>query len=285
MTRTSSRAAVAAPAEDSQAAGAAAAKDVVRGGLIPGALAGAAGGLVFGAAMIELGILDTIASLVRADSSVLGFVVHMAVAVVIGAGFGVLVWFQRPEVGETVFWGLAYGAVWWFVGAVTLLPLLSGEPIAWNVDAARELVPALLGHLVYGGVAGLALVVFKSAHYRAAEAFDVGHGTVVRGLIAGLLSSLLLGSVLEDQLGVPAVSAAMTDKTRLAAWVVTLAIGAIAGVGYALLYPRASDGAGPAPHSRVGLRVPLVGRGCGDAVAAGQRRWSALVGRRCASRL
>ena len=94
--------------------------DVLRGGVIPGALAGVAGGLAFGGAMIELGTLDTVASLARADSPVLGFVIHMAVAAVIGVGFGMLVWFQRPEVGETVFWGLAYGAAWWLASIAVL---------------------------------------------------------------------------------------------------------------------------------------------------------------------
>ena len=220
--------------------------DAFRGGIIPGALAGVIGGLAFGAAMIELGILGSIASLVRAESPVLGFFIHMAVAAVIGAGFGLLVWYQRPEVGETVFWGLTYGAVWWFIGAVTLLPLLSGEPIAWDVGSARELLPALLGHLVYGGVAAFALVALQGAQYKAAGAFDVGRSAAVRGVIAGLGGGFLLGLALDDQLGVPAVSAAMTDKSRLAAWLVVLGIGALAGLGYALLYPRATDGAGPA---------------------------------------
>lgn len=220
--------------------------DVVRGAVIPGALAGVAGGLAFGAAMIELGILDSIALLVRAESPVLGFFIHMVVAAVIGAGFGLLVWYQRPEVGETVFWGLTYGAAWWFIGAVTLLPLLSGEPIAWDVDSARELLPALLGHLIYGSVAALALVALQGAQYKAAGAFNVGWSAVVRGVIAGLAGGFLLGSALEDQLGLPAISAVMTDKSRLAAWLVALSVGSLAGLGYALLYPRATDGAGPA---------------------------------------
>lgn len=220
--------------------------DLVRDGLVPGALAGMVGGLAFGAAMIELGILDSIASLVRAESAVLGFLIHMAVAAVIGAGFGLLVWHQRPEAGETVFWGLTYGALWWFVGAVTLLPLLSGEPIAWDVDSAQDLLPPLLGHLIYGAVAALALIALKGARYRAAGAFDVGRSAVVRGVLAGLVGGFLLGSTLVDQLGLPAFSASMTDKSRLVAWLVALGVGALAGLGYALLYPRATDGAGPA---------------------------------------
>lgn len=83
----------------------------IREAIVPGAIAGIVGGAVFGAAMIELGSLETIASLVRSESLVLGFVIHSVIAVAIGVGFGLLVWFQRPGTGETLFWGLAYGAV------------------------------------------------------------------------------------------------------------------------------------------------------------------------------
>lgn len=209
-------------------------------GLIPGALAGSVGGLVFGAAMIELGVLDSIASLVRANSPVLGFFVHMVVAVLIGAGFGVLVGTQRPEAGETLLWGLAYGAAWWFIGAVTLLPLLSGDQIAWEVEAARELLPALIGHLLYGVVTALAFVVIRNT-----RAPTVEPGALVRGGLAGLVASLLLGFTLESQAGLPAVSAAMTDNSRPIAWTITIIVGVLAGVGYAALFPSAGGGVGP----------------------------------------
>ncbi|MGH9157346.1 MAG: hypothetical protein ACRD1K_16245, partial [Acidimicrobiales bacterium] len=60
----------------------------IRREALPGAVAGAAGGLAFGAAMSELGVLPTVASIVRADSPAVGFAVHMAIAMIIGAGFG-----------------------------------------------------------------------------------------------------------------------------------------------------------------------------------------------------
>ena len=101
--------------------------DIVRGGLLPGALAGLVGGMVFGAAMTRLGLLPTIASLVRAESDWVEMIVHLIVAAIIGAGFGLLVWHQRCSAGETLFWGLAYGTLWWFLGPLTLLPLLLGD--------------------------------------------------------------------------------------------------------------------------------------------------------------
>ena len=85
-----------------------------RTGVLPGAIAGLVGGIVFGLAMLEVGNLPTIAQLVRVDSSAAGFIVQLAAALIIGAGFGLLVWHQRPSAGETLLWGLAYGAFWWY---------------------------------------------------------------------------------------------------------------------------------------------------------------------------
>ncbi|MGH3756915.1 MAG: hypothetical protein ACRDTB_03965, partial [Actinophytocola sp.] len=72
-----------------------------------GAVAGVAGGSVFGAAMAALGTLPTVAGLIRVESAVAGFAVHMVISVVVGALFGVLVRHQSAGAGETVFWGLS----------------------------------------------------------------------------------------------------------------------------------------------------------------------------------
>ena len=63
------------------------------GWLLWGALAGQVGGLVFGLAMLELGDLDSVASVVRSgDSLIIAVPVHLAIAAVVGAGFGAFVW-------------------------------------------------------------------------------------------------------------------------------------------------------------------------------------------------
>src|ERR1700754_1782074 len=113
--------------------------------VVSGGVAGAAGGLVFGASMAVFGALPTSAAIVHTDSAVVGFVVHMLFAVVIGAAFGLLVVRFRIRVREMLFWGLAYGAVWWFLGAQTLLPLLRGMRVDWSIGAADALLPSLIG--------------------------------------------------------------------------------------------------------------------------------------------
>ena len=60
--------------------------DVLKRIMLPGALAGLMGGLVFGAAMIQLGMLPTVASLVHTESGLTGFIIHMILAAILGVG-------------------------------------------------------------------------------------------------------------------------------------------------------------------------------------------------------
>ena len=135
--------------------------EILKGGLAPGALAGLVGGLVSGAALSRLGALPPTASLVRSDSVVAGFIFHMVIAAILGAGFGLLVWHQRSGAGETLFWGLTYGALWWFVGPLTLMSLLLLGFLAWDVHSAQEAFPSLLGYLLYGASTGLTLAALR----------------------------------------------------------------------------------------------------------------------------
>src|SRR4029450_2416676 len=98
-----------------------------------GAPAGIVGGLAFGAAMAQLGVLPTVATLVGLGSSRAGFAVHMAISAVVGAGFGLMGRRVRGGPSEMVFRGAAYGALWWCIGPLTLLPLALGQSPAWEV--------------------------------------------------------------------------------------------------------------------------------------------------------
>ncbi|MGH9268580.1 MAG: hypothetical protein ACRD0D_10445, partial [Acidimicrobiales bacterium] len=218
---------------------------ILEEGVVLGAGAGVAGGLVFAAAMTQLGVLPTLASLVRTSSPTAGFLVHMMIATAVGAGFGALVWHQRPEAGETLFWGLAYGAFWWFLGALTLLPLLLGQPLGWNPEAARRQLPSLFGHLLYGAVTALALVLLRRRRQGQAGRLRAGRGALVRGMLAGLAGAWLLGRALDAQDALTALSTMMDGRSRHVAWLGILVLGVLAGLGYALLYPKPVGAAGP----------------------------------------
>lgn len=119
-----------------------------------GALASLTGAVLFGAIMWTTGDLATVAELVGRSSPVVGFLVHVGISAIIGITYGQLFRYESTDVGSGVAWGLTYGLVWWFVGALTLFPALLGAPLAWTAPAMAAAVPSLVGHLVYGGTTG-----------------------------------------------------------------------------------------------------------------------------------
>ena len=218
--------------------------EVLRTGILPGALAGLAGGVVFGVTMSELGLLPTFAQLVRVDPPAVGFVVLVAVAAIVGGGFGVLVCYQRPGVGETVFWGLVYGVFWWYLGPLTLMPLLQGDGLTWDVSSAQAEFPLLLGHVLYGAATGLVLVLLQWRRYVRSGTLHVSGGALLRGSMAGLFGAGLLGVMLGSQDQLLAFAAMVDSDSRSIAWLSTLLIGLMAGLAFSLLYPHPVEGAG-----------------------------------------
>ena len=120
-----------------------------------GIYGGLAGGAVFGAMMGMMEMLPMIGSMVGIPSAWAGFVVHMIISAAIGGTYGVLltVGGYRGGVGP----GLSYGFTWWILGPLTLMPFLMGMGLGvnWNVTAAGQALPSLVGHLIFGGILGV----------------------------------------------------------------------------------------------------------------------------------
>lgn len=129
-----------------------------------GAVASLVGGLLFSLVMLVTGVLPTVASLVGGSSAFLGFVVHMVISALIGMSYGVLFQHEAPNFGSGIAWGLLYGLTWWFIGPLTLLPILLGSSLTWTVSAANALLPSLIGHLLYGAATACTFLVFERRH-------------------------------------------------------------------------------------------------------------------------
>lgn len=201
------------------------------GEVAAGALAGLIAGLLLSIGMAELGVLSATSVLISSDSPVLGLVVSMIVAASFGGGLGLLVARQGLGAGETVLWGLAYGALWWLVSELTLSPAFSGRVMAWSLAAAQTEFSSLIGHLLFGASTGLALGVMLRPPPFTHKRLRVTAGSLLRGGIAGTGAMWLLT-------GTPGTSSPL--------------LGLIAGAGFALLYPDPADGAGPALIRGVG---------------------------------
>ena len=129
-----------------------------------GAAASLAGGLLFSLVMLATGALPRVARLVGGTSPLLGFVVHLVISAIIGMSYGLLFRREAPDKGSGVAWGLLYGLVWWFLGPLTLYPLLLGGALTWTTQAAGLALPSLIGHLMYGAATALVFIVLERRH-------------------------------------------------------------------------------------------------------------------------
>jgi hypothetical protein len=190
--------------------------------LAAGAPAGAAGGLALGVLLSHRGISQNNA------------VLALLAAVLAGCGFGLLV--RRRNPAEGLFLGVAYGVFGWWLGPLTLVPLLAREPVAWSLPAAQRQFASLLGFLLYGACTGLAYAAFRGRHPRRLP------GALLRGLLAGALVALVL-----QVRGNPAVGPLIGIAQALEAPQPPRGIGAalIRGQGYGFLAWVALLGGGP----------------------------------------
>lgn len=132
--------------------------------LVWGAAASLTGGLLFSIVMYQTGALPNVAGIVGGSSPALGLAVHLLISLLIGMSYGLLFRRESRDVGEGVAWGMVYGLLWWFVGHLTLFPVLLGKSLAWTTEAANLGLPSLVGHLSYGAATALAYFVLKRHH-------------------------------------------------------------------------------------------------------------------------
>ena len=129
-----------------------------------GVVASLAGGLLFSLVMVATGALPRVAAIVGGSSPALGFVIHLVISALIGMSYGVLFRHEAPNIGSGIAWGLLYGLVWWFLGPLTLFPILLGGSFTWTATAAGAALPSLIGHLLYGAATALAFLLLERRH-------------------------------------------------------------------------------------------------------------------------
>ncbi|HEU5101591.1 MAG TPA: hypothetical protein VFU22_21365 [Roseiflexaceae bacterium] len=129
-----------------------------------GAAASLAGGLLFSLVMLASGALPRVAALVGGTSPLLGFLVHLVISALIGMSYGALFQHEAPDLGSGVAWGLLYGLAWWFIGNLTLFPILLGYPFSWTAAAAGAGFPSLIGHLIYGAAIAVVFMRLERRH-------------------------------------------------------------------------------------------------------------------------
>lgn len=121
-----------------------------------GLAGGFAGGVGFGILMQVTGIISAVAGLVDQESIVVGWTVHMSIAMFVGVTYAVL--FGLPALAPSISMvlGTFYGLVWWVLGGLTLMPLRLGMGLFVLDTTAWQ---SLAGHVVYGFLLGVVFAV------------------------------------------------------------------------------------------------------------------------------
>jgi hypothetical protein len=131
-----------------------------------GGLAGLVGGLVASPIMLKTGVLTKVAGLDTSFSNWHGLLVHLLVSTLIGMTFGILFRNESANLGAGVAWGWLFGLIWWYLGPMTLLPLILTGVCDWSTDAASELLPSLMGHLIFGAVTAYIFLMLEHRYTR-----------------------------------------------------------------------------------------------------------------------
>ena len=124
---------------------------------VSGAVAGLAGGLVFGMMMWVMGMLPMVGMLVRQENSAVGFIVHMAISAVLGAIYGLIAGRFALNWTTAFVGGIVYGIVWWVLGALIMMPLMLGmSQMVFAVGQPQ--IFSLVGHILFGLVTAFVFI-------------------------------------------------------------------------------------------------------------------------------
>src|SRR5215813_340038 len=211
--------------------------------LVVGGFAGIIGGWAFGKWMAQVNFFPLIAGLVNSTSYVVGVALHFLFAIIIGATFGLL--FQRDirGYGSSLGWGLGYGLLWWFLGPLTLLPLLQGVPINWSYAHGAELFGSLVGHIVYGVIVGVFYATFDRLwvgffiesdplHRAPASAGAQTLRSLGWGLIASLVGGLAFSLIMASTGALARIAAIAGSSSSVLGFIIHLTISIPIGVSY-----------------------------------------------------
>ncbi|HME12151.1 MAG TPA: hypothetical protein VKF79_04785 [Candidatus Acidoferrum sp.] len=131
-----------------------------------GASAGMIGGLLVTPILFATGALPRIAGLGSSFHGARGLLIHLLVSAIIGMTYGLLFRNEGSSFSVGVPWGWVFGLIWWYVGPMTLLPLVLTGEADWRASAASALLPSLMGHLIYGAVTAAIFLMLERRYQR-----------------------------------------------------------------------------------------------------------------------
>ncbi|MFZ0548722.1 MAG: hypothetical protein WAM60_24945 [Candidatus Promineifilaceae bacterium] len=215
--------------------------------LIVGGLGGLLGSWVFLRGIETANFFPLVASIIGMDTYMAGVLLHYIIGIIIAITFALLFNQDIRGAGSALVWGLSYGILWWVIGPLTLLPLLTGAPVTWSLEAAQANFASLVAHLLYGAMVGWfyavingiwrTLFIDSDPLNRTREGRGVAN---VRGLLmgqmGGILGGLLFTFVMIGIGALPYVANLVGSRSPAVGWLVHLIISIIIGSSFGLLF-------------------------------------------------
>jgi len=133
---------------------------------VAGVLSGLIGGFIFNRWMSSGDFFPLLEGLSSGHSRLWMMSMQFVIAIVMALIFGLL--FQRDVrgLGSSMGWGVGYAVLWWFLGPMTLWPLLAGTNLDWSAENGSDLFGALVGHILYGLILGVVYAITDKAWLR-----------------------------------------------------------------------------------------------------------------------
>jgi NADH dehydrogenase len=111
-------------------------------------------------------MMAEVTGLIGLPSTGSGFLLHLLISTLVGAGFGAVFHYQPKSYASTLSHGLLMGLLAWIVIPLTLNPLLLGNGPTWSAREASAAFPSLIGYLLYGGLTGLGFHALVTIYVR-----------------------------------------------------------------------------------------------------------------------
>ena len=244
-----------------------------------GGLAGLLGGFIFDRWMSAGEFFPLLSGLSELPSRTASLTLQFVIAVLMGVIFGLL--FQRDvrSYGSCMGWGVGYAILWWFLGPLTVFPLLSRTPLDWSSESGSAMFGSLVGHILYGLILGVSYATLDKIWVRLFIQSDPlnreAHGPGLRvlqslgwGALAGFAGGIVSSPIMLKTGVLTKVAGLDTSFTNWHGLLVHLLVSALIGMTFGLLFRNESSRLGRGRGLGMAVWPDLVVPGADDAVAA-----------------